>query len=719
VAAGYRRPVELSRRTRRIAARVLVVAASVVILLALLAGYVERAAIDSDQFANRATAALRDDSVRSLIATELTDRVVLKDQSDLLAARPIIQSAAAGIVGGAAFTRLFRAAVRDVHAALFNREQSTVALTVADVGTVLGAALEKLRPSLARQVRATGDVTVVKRNVGEIGAKAAGVADRIRALALLLLALALLLVAAALAISPDRRRTIVGLGVGAAAAGALLVVAYDVARSVALNHVEGAEARAAAGAIWDAFLSDLRGAAWILAGSGAVVAAAAASYIRPLDIREPLWRVGRWVAAEPRHPALRALRAIALLALGIVVVVEPDAVVRLVVTVLGVFLIYAGVTALLRLVYRPRVADERAVRPEAPATRRSRRLAAPLMAGGLIVAAVAAFLGTGGATTAAPPTNACNGHSELCNRSLDQVALAATHNAMSVPLPGWYAAEQDHPIARQLSDGVRGLLIDTHYADKLGNGRLRTDFVSGSKPAQVAQADGVSPSAVAAAKRIRDRLGFAGKGRRGMYLCHTFCELGGTRLDSVLHDLHDFLVANPDEVVVVINEDYVTPEDFVGAVKSAGLEGLVYRGPVGRSWPTLRQMIDSDQRVVFLAENHAGAAPWYHLAFKSITEETPYAFSKVPQLTDAAELAVSCRPGRGPRRAPLFLVNHWISTDPVPLPSNAAKVNAYDELLARVRECQRVRDHFPNLIAVNFYSRGGLFRVVDALNGVR
>ena len=34
------------------------------------------------------------------------------------------------------------------------------------------------------------------------------------------------------------------------------------------------------------------------------------------------------------------------------------------------------------------------------------------------------------------------------------------------------------PIADQLRDGIRGLLIDTHYADRLPNGRLRTYFGS-------------------------------------------------------------------------------------------------------------------------------------------------------------------------------------------------------------------------------------------------
>jgi hypothetical protein len=130
-------------------------------------------------------------------------------------------------------------------------------------------------------------------------------------------------------------------------------------------------------------------------------------------------------------------------------------------------------------------------------------------------------------------------------------------------------------------------------------------------------------------------------------------------------------------------------------------------------------MIDTGRRVLFLAENRAGSEPWYRPAYESITQETPYAFSKVGQLTKSANLPASCEPNRGPGSAPMFLVNHWITTDPAPLPSNAERVNAYDPLLERTRECKRLRGHLPNLVAVDFYRRGDLFGVVDALNGVR
>ena len=255
----------------------LVAASCVVLLLALIAGYARRAGVDSDQFANRATAALRDDSVRSLIGEKVTDELVLKHKRDLLPVRPLIESVVANVVGSRAFTSLFRAAVRDVHRAVFDRDQDTFTLTVGDVGTVAAAALERLRPSLAQEVEATGRVELIRRDVGSVSGDLARLADRIRLLAPLLAVLTLALAAGALALAPDRRRTIVELGVGVAAAGVVLVVAYGVTRSLAVHHVEEPDGQAAAGAVWDAFLGDLRVAGWILAGSGAVVAAAAAS----------------------------------------------------------------------------------------------------------------------------------------------------------------------------------------------------------------------------------------------------------------------------------------------------------------------------------------------------------------------------------------------------------------------------------------------------------
>ena len=130
-------------------------------------------------------------------------------------------------------------------------------------------------------------------------------------------------------------------------------------------------------------------------------------------------------------------------------------------------------------------------------------------------------------------------------------------------------------------------------------------------------------------------------------------------------------------------------------------------------------MIDSGRRLVMLAENEGGAAPWYQRAYDELLQETPFSFPSAAPLLDTANLDRTCEPNRGPATAPLFLVNHWVTTDPLPRPSDADAVNAYRPLMARLRACERIRDHIPNLVAVNFPRHGDLYRAVDTLNGIR
>lgn len=680
--------------------------AAVLLFAATLAAYLRVAVVDSGGFADRAAAAVQDRSVRTLVADRVTDQVILRDQPDLISARPIISAAISGIVGGGAFRGLLRRAVLDAHRAVVTRDQGTLTLTLADVGTVAGAALEALRPSVAARVRTSGAVTLLRRRVAVAG-DVAHAAQRVRVLAYVFAALALAAAVAALSVSPDRRRTVAMLGIGAAAAGVTIVVVVAAARTLALARVGGADERAAAGAVWDAYLSGLRTWGWVLAGSGAVVAAAASSVVRPVGIEGPLRAGLRLATTEPARPAARAVRGVVLVAAGLLVVVQTTLALQVAATVAGVALLYAGATALLRLIPP---SSEHATAPRA-----RRALAVPLVALALVVAADAAFFAAGGGASTRDGPGACNGAAVLCDRPLDDVVLPATHNSMSAPGDGWFAAQQDKGIAAQLDDGIRGLLIDTHYADKLENGRVRTSFESPAELATAVKQDGLSTSSYQAALRLRERAGFKGAGTRGMYLCHTFCELGATPLADALRDIHDFLVLHPEQVVVIINQDYVTPEDFVKAVGDAGLARYAFTPPDGAVWPTLRTMIDDGRRLVILAENRAGAAPWYQPAYRQLVQETPFSFRNPAELGDTA---VSCADNRGPADAPLFLLNNWVTTDPTPRPSNAQRVNAYATLLARARACERRRRHVPNLIAVDFYRRGQVFRVARTLNGV-
>ena len=173
-------------------------------------------------------------------------------------------------------------------------------------------------------------------------------------------------------------------------------------------------------------------------------------------------------------------------------------------------------------------------------------------------------------------------------------------------------------------------------------------------------------------------------------------------------DVRNFLVANPGEVLIfVIQDEGVAPQDIARCFQESGLIDFVYKGPARAPWPTLREMVESDQRVLVMAENDTVGVDWYHPAFE-VMQETPYAFH------DPSEF--SNRPNRGGSGGSLMLLNHWIETTPLPKPSNAAIVNAHDALLKRIEDFRRARGRLPNLVAVDFYATGDMIQVVRELN---
>jgi hypothetical protein len=286
---------------------------------------------------------------------------------------------------------------------------------------------------------------------------------------------------------------------------------------------------------------------------------------------------------------------------------------------------------------------------------------------------------------------------------------------MSSPTyPNWLFAQQEKGLTGQLDDGVRALMIDAHFGNRVG-GRVLTDL-NGRDEREAAE-ESLGPRGFEAAMRVRDSLlgGNAPRGPRQMWLCHGFCEVGALPLTQGLQEVTDFVVKRPRQVVlIVIQDEGPSPQDLAQAFDDAGLTPYVYKGklPDGRAgWPTLGELIDSGQRVVVMVEKHAydPAVPWIHNAYE-YTQETPYHFTNASQF--------SCAANRGRKDAPLFLLNHWIDTSPAPRPSNAAKVNAYDVLLGRARECEKQRGLLPNIVAVDFYKTGDVMKVVDTLNRI-
>ncbi|HEY1509165.1 MAG TPA: hypothetical protein VGF93_09210 [Solirubrobacteraceae bacterium] len=699
-------------RRRRTPARGLAWLAVFFAVVALVLSYVGRAVLRTQPFADRAVATLRDQAVRDDVADHLTSALVNSGGGDLIAVRPVVRALTGAIINTGAFSALFRRAVLDAHAAAVHRHGGAIFVNVADAGVLIEGALQRFSPGAARTVGAERVSRLLTIHPGGAVLVIVRIANNIYRAAWIAGVLAALVAAIAVWLSDDRRRTVHTLGLGLMAGGLAVVALYLVGAAVVQGLAPSGRG-AVAGAVWRSFLGGLRTQALWMAAGGVVVAAVATTGPGTEDWRER-WR--RLVVSDAVPVKVGLARSIAVIAAGAAIVLEPSAALTLAATLVGLYLLYSGIQAALSWTGRALAARSRD--PQAQ-ERRTRGLGTPARAAVAVAAIVAVTVviaaGGGDEAPAATPLT-CNGFVALCARPLNDVAFAATHNSMaSVTIPTWTFGQQDGTIADQLGYGIRGLLIDTYYGESIG-GRVRTDLASVPKRDVAVQQ--IGEPAVAAAERLRSRIGPHGSGSRGIYLCHTFCEFGAVSFPSALADIRSFLVSNPGEVlIVVIQDEGVTPADTERAFGDAGLLDLVYRGPLG-PFPTLREMIDSNQRLVVMAENDAGTVPWYHLAYDHALQETPFTFRSAAALTDQAQLQPSCRANRGPDTAPLLLLNHWVDTSPVPRASLAEVVNQRGPLLRRAQTCERLRHRLPNLVAVDFYRRGDVLGVVNALNGV-
>jgi hypothetical protein len=332
------------------------------------------------------------------------------------------------------------------------------------------------------------------------------------------------------------------------------------------------------------------------------------------------------------------------------------------------------------------------VAPGVPGTRGADRW--QLVVGAGAVVAMAVVVGVVLHRGADASARACNGFVELCGRRYDEVVYAATHNAMSSPDVVQVWPEHDGDIAAQLDAGVRALLIDTHHWTPLLSSDELTALDRFIRP-------GV-------ARAVYESLGTLRDSHDGTYLCHAHCGLGAMPFVDGLGQIRAFLDANPGEVVTLIIQDAITPEETAADVRAAGLEPYLHVQPEGEPWPTLGELVDTGDRLVVFAEVEGPPPAWYGNAFAAM-QETPYLFTSPERF--------SCRPNRGDPDAGLFLLNHWVQRV-APDRADAAVVNAFDVLVDRARQCQEERGLLPNFVAVNFYNIGDLMPAVDALNGL-
>lgn len=705
-------PLALMRRSLR---DLIVPACGILCVAGLVAGvvniYLAGVLFDSERFADRAAASLAQPEIAALVAEQAADQII-EARRDLIAYRPILLSTAEYLIASGPVRAVVRRGAHQLHTRLLSSAGQDILLSAGDLGIIIDNALASY-PGLAGQIPASAQVVLGRLEDlagGRYIARILSLGYRLRMFAALGLVIGVAAGATGVILTRRRDRYLLRLGLGLAAAAFLAagLARFGGELGVVLARTETVATLIRSG--WPVFLSPLVVRLLFLGGLGVVLVAAVTSLLEKIEPTRALRSVLTEMA-RMRSTRWRFMRGALLVAAGWLVLSNPQGAVLVLAVLAGALLLFEGTQEILVTAVRfaPRVRES-----VTQARQGGRRgpAAGVFVAGALLLCGLAAALAwmvdrsakEGAAATSA---DACNGEAFLCARRLNEVAFAATHNSMAAAdIADWMFPNQERGLRAQLEDGIRGFLVDIHYGVPVG-GRIKT-LLENEAAAREKYEASLGPEGVAAALRIRDRLVGGEEGERGVYLAHGFCELGATRFVSWLEVLRRFLSAHPGEVVIIIIQDEgVTPSDVARCFEESDLISLVYRGPVHPPWPTLGEMVDLGERVVVFAENDAAGVPWLHRA-EGVIQETPYRFHSPSEFSN--------EPNRGGATGSLLLLNHWIETTPAPSPNNAALVNEYEFLLSRALDCRRERGLMPNLLAVDFYRTGDLLAVVRALN---
>ncbi len=286
-----------------------------------------------------------------------------------------------------------------------------------------------------------------------------------------------------------------------------------------------------------------------------------------------------------------------------------------------------------------------------------------------VLVAVATVAACGGCDGGPFHPTACNGAAALCDRRYDQVAYPTTHNAFSTVAGNFGAANQTYDMPRQLADGIRGLMLDTYY--------FRDEF-----------------------------------NQRDTFLCHHLCEIGSQKLVDGLGQLRAFLDDNRAEVLTIIFESYISAADSAAAFARSGLDRYVVHHSPGAPWPTLRQLIEADQRLVVFS---AGAASTADPTSDWFLDEFTWCWENPYQNSTIADFR--CNANRGQTTNDLFVLNHFLE-DILPHKDQAEQANVNPGFAEHADRCRAETGRFPNFPTVDFYEIGDLFAVTAALNGL-
>ena len=261
----------------------------------------------------------------------------------------------------------------------------------------------------------------------------------------------------------------------------------------------------------------------------------------------------------------------------------------------------------------------------------------------------------------------CNGAPALCSKSFSDVTFLGTHLSMASD-DTWPTQTQGRALNDQLlTGGVRALELEVH--DDQG----------------------------------------------ALAVCEGDCSVASSSLASVLRQVSSFVTQNPTDVLTLVLRSNVSPDALLKAFDDQALVPLAHAQAPGKAWPTLRQMIDDNQRLVVFIERLPAAAD---------AGDTPIALPAwLHALSDWAwETAPSegsnCAVAQGSAKSPLAILNQYVA-DESNQDDTLTNAHAPEVIAARLNRCKDDRGHVPNFVFVNFAEVGDPNGGVQIANGLR
>lgn len=267
---------------------------------------------------------------------------------------------------------------------------------------------------------------------------------------------------------------------------------------------------------------------------------------------------------------------------------------------------------------------------------------------------------------------------DYLSKKYNEVTFLTSHNSYNYSWnknrnhgPKFYLfPNQNYPVTEQLRNGVRAFMLDLHYYK-----------------------------------------GFRKKLKNKVILCHGGKACGFIGFEpaiNVFEEIHSFLKENPKEIITLIFETYVKIEDLKKIVKKSHLIDFVHIQNPNQNWPSLKQMIKSNKRlVIFNDKVGEDNPPWNHDLFGSFAVETKYSYRSVKKF--------DCTLNRGNKNHSLFILNHFI-TRISGAPLAAKKANKRKILTKRINECYKEHNKLPNFLTIDFTKFGDALEVINEIN---